>query len=105
MAVDGDKLGMESRRLVPAVQFGLWFFAFMLLESFVNRSVATLLGAQTVNAAYSLGIFCTATGLLAFGLAQSVETFLDWCNSFGAADLGANLFNEILENLGMVHFE
>ena len=77
LAVDGDKLGMESRRLVPAVQFGLWFFAFMLLESFVNRSVATLLGAQTVNAAYSLGIFCTATGLLAFGLAHAKREA--WC--------------------------
>lgn len=53
------------------VAFGLWFFAFMLLESFVNSSVAALLGAETVNAAYSLGIFCTATGLLAFGLAHA----------------------------------
>ena len=67
----------EGRRLVPAVQFGLWFFAFMLLESSVNSSVSELLGAQAVNTAYSAGIFCTATGLLAFGLLRARRAA--WC--------------------------
>lgn len=77
METGDDSLGIDRRRLVPVVQFGLWFFAFMLLESFVNSSVAALLGAQTVNAAYSIGIFCTATGLLAYGLMQAKRP--DWC--------------------------
>lgn len=71
LEANNNKLSIDSRRLVPVVQFGLWFFAFMLLESFVNSSAATLLGASAVNAAYSLGIFCTATGLLVFGLAHA----------------------------------
>ena len=65
---------------MPAVQFGLWFFAFMLLESFVNSSVAALLGASVVNTAYSVGIFCTATGLLAFGLVHAKRP--SWCTEF-----------------------
>ena len=66
---------MKLRHLISAAQFGLWFFAFMLLESFVNSSVAAVLGAQTVNVAYSVGIFCTGTGLLAFGLAHAKGGF------------------------------
>lgn len=73
----GDKLGMKSCYLIPAAQFGLWFFAFMLLESFVNSSVVALIGAQSVNVAYSVGIFCTATGLLVFGLAHAKR--VAWC--------------------------
>lgn len=71
MEADEDRFSTLSRRYIPAVQFGFWFFAFMLLESFVNSSVAALLGAQVVNLAYSVGIFFTATGLLAFGLSHT----------------------------------
>lgn len=58
MEAGSNKLSVESRRLVPAVQFGLWFFAFMLLESFVNSSVAALLGAHFYGGFYV--IFITA---------------------------------------------
>ena len=70
-------MGVKSSRLAYAVQFGLWFFAFMLLESFVNSSIVALLGAEAVNVAYSVGIVCTASGLLAFGLAHAKHEA--WC--------------------------
>lgn len=68
---------MEAECHKSGLLFGLWFFAFMLLESFVNSSVAALLGAEAVNLAYSIGIFCTATGLLAFGLAHARRKALE----------------------------
>lgn len=77
LGADSNKLSVESHRLAPAVQFGLWFFAFMLLESHVNSSIVALLGANAVNAAYSMGIFCTATGLLVFGLMHAKRAA--WC--------------------------
>ncbi len=77
MEASGDNSDLKHRRLIPAVQFGLWFFAFMLLESFVNSRVAVLLGAEAVNAAYSAGIFCTSTGLLAFGHVHAKRP--GWC--------------------------
>ena len=79
LGIGGGNLGMKSSHLAPAVQFGLWFFAFMLLESFVNSSFVALLGAEAVNAAYSVGIICTASGLLAFGLAHAKHKA--WCKS------------------------
>ena len=77
LEAENEKMIAKRHRLVPAVQFGLWFFAFMLLESFVNSRIATDLGAQAVNAAYSIGIFCTGTGLLAFGLVHAYRAA--WC--------------------------
>lgn len=77
MGTGGNTLRGEGRNLFFAVQFGLWFFAFMLLESFINSNVADLFGASMVNAAYSMGIFCTATGLLVFGLVHAKAAA--WC--------------------------
>ena len=62
---------------ISAVQFGFWFLAFMLLESFVNSAIAAQLGAPAVNAAYCIGLFCTATGLLSFGLVHRQHA--SWC--------------------------
>lgn len=77
MGIGGDKPVTRSPHLASAVQFGLWFLAFMVLESFVNSSVVALLGAQTVSTAYSAGIFCTATGLLVFALMHARRP--SWC--------------------------
>jgi hypothetical protein len=77
LGTGGNTLRGEGRNLFFAVQFGLWFFAFMLLESFINSNVADLFGASMVNAAYSMGIFCTATGLLVFGLVHAKAAA--WC--------------------------
>ncbi len=58
------------RRLRPAALFGLWFLAFMLLESIVNSRAGDMLGADMVNAVYSVGLCCTGSGFIAFGLVQ-----------------------------------
>lgn len=59
---------------MPAVLFGLWFLAFMLLESLVNSRGADVLGVDAVNAVYSIGLCCTGTGFLVYGLSQGKRT-------------------------------
>ena len=74
MTVAVDEGAAEKEHdFAPVALFGLWFLAFMLLESFVNVRAAELLGAEAVNAVYSAGICCSATGMLAFGISQGIK--------------------------------
>ena len=46
-----ERVGVDApmprgRLLAPAVLFGLWFLAFMLLESFVNSRAGDVLGVE-----------------------------------------------------------
>ena len=53
-----------------AVQFGVFFFAFMLGETMVNDQAARFFTPQMVNMVYAGGIACTGLGCLSFGLVQ-----------------------------------
>ena len=61
-----------KRLLSPAagawMMFACQFLLFQLTESLVNDRAAALLGAETVNAVYSAGLFSTASGYLLFAL-------------------------------------
>lgn len=46
-----------------AVQFGVFFFAFMLGETMVNDQAARFFTPQMVNMVYAGGIACTGLGL------------------------------------------
>ena len=53
-----------------AVQFGVFFFAFMLGETMVNDQAARFFTPQMLNMVYAGGIACTGLGCLSFGLVQ-----------------------------------
>ena len=53
-----------------AVQFGVFFFAFMLGETMVNDQAARFFTPQMVNMVYAGGIACTGLGCLG---AKAVE--------------------------------
>lgn len=53
-----------------AVQFGVYFFAFMLAETIVNDQAARFFAPQMVNVVYAGGIACTGLGCLSYALVQ-----------------------------------
>ena len=55
-----------------AVQFGVYFFAFMLAETIVNDQAARFFAPQMVNVVYAVGIACTGLGCLSFALVQKL---------------------------------
>ena len=60
------------RDLVPQLLcsgcFALCFYAFMLIEAFVNEGCAVIFGSGAVNTLYALGLVCTGAGFLSFPL-------------------------------------
>ena len=52
--------------------FALCFFAFMLIEAFINERCAGVLGSNVVNFVYALGLVCTGAGFLSFSLLRRV---------------------------------
>lgn len=48
------------------VQFGLYFFAFLLTESIVNDRAVSVCGVSNVNYVYAIGLLFTALGYLIF---------------------------------------
>ena len=59
-------------RFMRAVQFGVYFFAFMLAETIVNDQAARFFAPQMVNVVYAVGIACTGLGCLSFALVQKL---------------------------------
>ena len=57
-------------RFMRAVQFGVYFFAFMLAETIVNDQAARFFAPQMVNVVYAGGIACTGLGCLSYALVQ-----------------------------------
>lgn len=53
-----------------AVQFGVYFFAFMLAETIVNDQAARFFAPQMVNVVYAGGIACTGLGCLSYALSK-----------------------------------
>lgn len=52
------------------VQFGLYFFIFLLTESIVNDRAISVCGASNVNYVYAVGLLFTALGYLIFSYAK-----------------------------------
>lgn len=48
------------------INFGLYFFVFLLTESLINERAVTVFGAANVNYVYAFGLIFTALGYLAF---------------------------------------
>lgn len=44
------------------IQFGLYFFAFLLTESVINERAVFVIGSEQVNIIYAIGLLCTALG-------------------------------------------
>ena len=63
--------------VLQAVQFSVYFFAFLLAESMVNNRAAELMGADIVLPVYSVGLICTAFGYLCFGFFKNVLKSLE----------------------------
>lgn len=53
---------------MQTIQFGLYFFVFLLTESIVNEQAAILFNAMPVNYIYAVGLLFTAIGYLLYGL-------------------------------------
>lgn len=47
-------------------QFGLYFFSFLLTESVINDRAVTVVGIDSVNLVYAIGLLCTALGYFIF---------------------------------------
>ena len=50
------------------LQFGIYFFVFLLTESLINERAVTVFGASNVNYVYSIGLIFTALGYFAFSI-------------------------------------
>lgn len=57
---------------IQGLCFALCFFAFQLTEFTINDRADVLLGAQSVNAVYSVEIACTALGFLSFSVLRRI---------------------------------
>lgn len=55
------------------LQFGLYFFSFLLTESVVNERAAIVLGVNLVNAVYAFGLLCTALGYLLYSVLYKIR--------------------------------
>lgn len=53
---------------MQTIQFGLYFFVFLLTESIVNEQAAILFNAMPVNYIYAVGLLFTAIGYLLYGV-------------------------------------
>lgn len=51
---------------MQTVQFGIFFFVFLLTESFINEQAATVCNEDAVNYIYAIGLLFTASGYLLF---------------------------------------
>ena len=49
-----------------SICFALCFFSFMMAEAMTNSRATELLGAESVNAVYAIGLLCTGAGFLSF---------------------------------------
>lgn len=50
------------------IQFSIYFFTFLILESLVNSRTEIILESQYVIIVYAIGLLCTALGYFLFGL-------------------------------------
>ena len=57
-------------RTYKCIQFSIYFFTFLMLESEVNSRAEILLGSQYVIQIYALGLLCTAFGYFLFALSS-----------------------------------
>lgn len=76
-------------KFAQALQFGLYFFAFMLAETMVNDQAARFFPPQWVNLIYAGGIACTGLGCLSFALVRkrwkSAAARRAWLTAAGTA--------------------
>ncbi len=59
---------ITASELLCGLSFTLCFFAFMLTEAFINERCAVILGSNSVNPVYTIGLVCTGLGFLSFSL-------------------------------------
>lgn len=63
---------ISKAMIIQGICFSLCFFAFQLTEFTINDRAESLMGAQSVNAVYSIGIACTALGFFSFSVLRKV---------------------------------
>lgn len=63
---DLSTINMKDKKIICYIQFGIYFFSFLLTESVVNERAAEVIGIQYVNWVYAVGLLCTAAGYYLF---------------------------------------
>lgn len=67
-----SKKTISKGMIIQGICFSLCFFAFQLTEFTINDRAESLMGAQSVNGVYSVGIACTALGFILFTILRRI---------------------------------